>query len=243
VRISHVEEPPASRVAAPAPAPASGWGELKQATVLFADIVSSTEQIARLDPEEAMDRLQPAVKLMCEAVERFGGTVTRTLGDGVMALFGVPRALEGHTRLACEAAMQMQQAMARHASGLRIRVGLHCGLVASDPHGHDINKGGGAHGVTIHLASRVVGLAPPGGVTMTQDCHALVRGLVEVESLVTHLLRALPSRSKFFGCRLSSPRPEAGIFNRASSRLFSAATRRWRCCSRRNAYRRSATLE
>src|SRR3569623_250230 len=65
-------------------------------TVLFADIVDSTEQIARLAPEQAMHRLQPAVTLMCDAVERFGGTVMRTLGDGVMALFGVPSALDEH---------------------------------------------------------------------------------------------------------------------------------------------------
>src|SRR5258706_732046 len=87
------------RSAAPVPAPrnpgavsepSTGWGELKQPTGLFTDTVSSTEQIAQLDPEEAMDRLKPAVMLMCEAVERFGGTVMRTLGDGDMALFGVP---------------------------------------------------------------------------------------------------------------------------------------------------------
>lgn len=176
---------PTGPASAPAPAaePATGWGELKQATVLFADIVSSTEQIARLDPEEAMDRLKPAVMLMCEAVERFGGTVMRTLGDGVMALFGVPRALEGHARLACESALHMQASFAGNPQGFSIRVGLHSGLVASDPHAHDSGKGGGAHGLTIHLASRVIGLAPAGGVTMTEDCHALVRGSVDVESI------------------------------------------------------------
>jgi class 3 adenylate cyclase/tetratricopeptide (TPR) repeat protein len=185
-------------------APPSGWGELKQATVLFADIVSSTEQIAQLDPEEAMDRLQPAVTLMCEAVERFGGTVIRTLGDGVMALFGVPKTLEGHARLACEAALQMQQAMARSSSGLSIRIGLHCGLVASDPDAHD-GKGGGAHGLTIHLASRVIGLAPPGGVTMTQDCHELVRGFVEVDSLGRPPLKGIAEPVEIFRLRAFRP--------------------------------------
>jgi class 3 adenylate cyclase/tetratricopeptide (TPR) repeat protein len=174
---------PALATAPVPPAPVSGWGELKQATVLFADIVSSTEQIAGLDPEQAMERLKPAVLLMCEAVERFGGTVIRTLGDGVMALFGVPTALEGHARLACESALDMQAAFASDPHGLSIRVGLHSGLVASDPHAHDGGKGGGAHGLTIHLASRVVAAAPPGGVAITGECHVLVRHSVEVESL------------------------------------------------------------
>jgi adenylate cyclase len=188
----------APRAAAVPPASASGWGELKQATVLFADIVSSTEQIAQLDPEEAMDRLTPAVSLMCDAVERFGGTVIRTLGDGIMALFGVPKALEGHARLACEAALHMQAAFARNPQGLSIRVGLHSGLVASDPQAHDSGKGGGAHGLTIHLASRVVSVAEAGGVTMTADCHSLVRGSVDVESIGHPALKGIPEVVEIF---------------------------------------------
>jgi len=188
----------AARAPAPVAEPATGWGELKQATVLFADIVSSTEQIAQLDPEEAMDRLKPAVMLMCEAVERFGGTVMRTLGDGVMALFGVPRALEGHARLACESALHMQSLFAGNPQGFSIRVGLHSGLVASDPHAHDSGKGGGAHGLTIHLASRVIGLALPGGVTMTQDCHSLVRGSVDVESIGQPPLKGISEPIEIF---------------------------------------------
>lgn len=188
----------AARAAMAPSAPASGWGELKQATVLFADVVSSTEQIAQLDPEQAMDRLQPAVMLMCEAVERFGGTVMRTLGDGVMALFGVPRALEGHARLACESALHMQAVFTTNAQGLSIRVGLHSGLVASDPHAQDVGKGGGAHGLTIHLASRVVGVAAPGGVALTGDCHSLVRGSVDVESLGHPPLKGIPEPVEIF---------------------------------------------
>ena len=145
-----------------------------------------------------MDRLKPAVMLMCEAVERFGGTVMRTLGDGVMALFGVPKALEGHARLACESALHMQAAFTGNSQGFSIRVGLHSGLVASDPHAHDSGKGGGAHGLTIHLASRVIGLAPPGGVTMTQDCHSQVRGLVDVESLGQPPLKGIPDPVEIF---------------------------------------------
>jgi class 3 adenylate cyclase/tetratricopeptide (TPR) repeat protein len=191
---------PASQTGASAASlePATGWGELKQATVLFADIVSSTEQIAQLDPEEAMDRLKPAVLLMCEAVERFGGTVMRTLGDGVMALFGVPRALEGHARLACESALHMQSLFAGNPQGFSIRVGLHSGLIASDPHAHDSGKGGGAHGLTIHLASRVIGLAPAGGITMTADCHSMVRGSVDVESIGHPALKGIAEPVEIF---------------------------------------------
>jgi adenylate cyclase len=63
-------------------------GERKHATVLFADIVDSTELIAGLDVETAVGRLQPVVAAMVQAVQRFGGTVLRTLGDGLKAAFG-----------------------------------------------------------------------------------------------------------------------------------------------------------
>ncbi|MFI5447547.1 ATP-binding protein [Polaromonas sp. UC242_47] len=166
------------------------WGELKQATVLFADIVSSTEQIADLDAEQAMERLGPALALMCESIEAFGGTVVRTMGDGVMALFGVPKALEGHALLACEAALDMQQAFPGGTHGLRIRVGLHSGQVASDPRNAD-GRGGGAHGLTIHLASRVVSLADPGGICMSESCYGLVRSLCDARPMGSHSLKGI----------------------------------------------------
>ena len=60
--------------------------ERKHATVMFADIVGSTQLIDGLDAEQAMDRLQRPVAEMCAAVQRFGGTVIHTLGDGIMAV-------------------------------------------------------------------------------------------------------------------------------------------------------------
>lgn len=164
-------------------APENKLGGLKQTTILFADIVNSTEHIAGLDPEQAMVKLRPAVQRMCSAVERFGGTVVRTLGDGVMALFGVPRVLEGHAILACKAALAMQAAFEDADDGLRIRVGLHSGQVALDPEAIDATLGGGVHGHAIHLASRVVGLAEPGEVCLTADCLVLVHSACNVRSL------------------------------------------------------------
>lgn len=167
------------------------WGALKHATILFADIVSSTEHVAGLDPEQAMEQLRPAVQRMCNAVERFGGTVVRTLGDGIMALFGVPRALEGHASLACEAALAMQTAFEGPGSSLRIRVGLHSGQVALDTEAVDATRGGGVHGHAIHLASRVVALAEPGGICLTADCLALVRSACDTRPMGKHPLRGI----------------------------------------------------
>jgi class 3 adenylate cyclase/tetratricopeptide (TPR) repeat protein len=169
------------------------WGELKQATVLFADIVGSTDLVAHMDPEEAMARLRPAVLRMRHSVERFGGTVLRTLGDGVMAMFGVPRALEGHALLACQAALHMQAAFKQGGDGLKIRVGLHSGQVASDPQDAEDGRGGGAHGVTIHLASRVIALAQPGGICLTQACRIAAGPGCEVAAMGPHQLKGIPN--------------------------------------------------
>ncbi len=163
--------------------PDAQWGALKHATILFADIVNSTEHVQGLDPEQAMEQLRPAVETMCAVVERFGGTVVRTLGDGVMALFGAPRALEGHASLACESAVAMQAAFEGSSGGLRIRIGLHSGQVAYAPEAIAAPQGGGFHGHAIHLASRVVGFAEAGGICVTSDCLSLVRAICDARPL------------------------------------------------------------
>jgi class 3 adenylate cyclase/tetratricopeptide (TPR) repeat protein len=163
--------------------PDAQWGAIKHATILFADIVSSTEHVQGLDAEQAMEQLKPAIETMCSSVERFGGTVVRTLGDGVMALFGAPSALEGHASLACESALAMQAAFAGSSKGLQIRVGLHSGQVAYAPEAVASPHGGGFHGHAIHVASRIVGLAEPGGICMTSDCLGLVRAVCDTRSL------------------------------------------------------------
>jgi class 3 adenylate cyclase/tetratricopeptide (TPR) repeat protein len=163
--------------------PDAQWGALKHATILFADIVNSTEQVQGLDAEQAMEHLRPATETMCASVERFGGTIVRTLGDGVMALFGAPRALEGHASLACESALAMQAAFDGSSQGLRIRVGLHSGQVAYAPEAITAPQGGGFHGHAIHVASRIVALAEPGGICITSDCLTLVRTVCDARSL------------------------------------------------------------
>jgi class 3 adenylate cyclase/tetratricopeptide (TPR) repeat protein len=208
-------------------------GERKQATVLFADIVSSTELVVGLDPEQAMERLGPAVSIMCEAVERCEGTVVRTLGDGIMALFGAPLAQEGHALLACEAALSMQDAFPPDEGGLRLRVGLHSGEVVSEVAAGELSTERGAHGSTIHLASRLQQIAEPGGICITEDCYRLVRSYCDVRPLGRHALKGFPepleiysllglkpavASQHFLGTNLTSFRgrdPEIAILQRA----------------------------
>ena len=167
-------------------------GELKQVTVLFADLVSSTELIASLTAEGAMQRLKPALDTMCKSVERFDGTVVRTLGDGILAFFGAPRAQEGHALLACEAALAMREAFRTREDAMSIRIGLHSGEIVADAPLLETLTEPGAYGVTIHLASRLPANANSGEICLTDDTYRLVRSFCDVGSLGHRRLRGLP---------------------------------------------------
>jgi hypothetical protein len=100
-------------------------GERKTVTALFADIKGSTELMADLDPEEARAIIDPALKLMIEAVRRYDGYVVQSTGDGIFALFGAPVAHEDHPQRALYAALRLQEELKRclaasHATGAEL---------------------------------------------------------------------------------------------------------------------------
>src|SRR5437016_3017163 len=106
-------------------------------TVLFADIVRSTQLIQSMDAEVASNLLRPVLNVMRLAVERYGGTVIKLIGDGRMGVFGVPTTQEDHAARACHAALAIQTEVGRiakrhdheAATSLRVRVGFNSGLV------------------------------------------------------------------------------------------------------------------
>jgi class 3 adenylate cyclase/tetratricopeptide (TPR) repeat protein len=175
-------------------------GERKQVTVLFADVVGSTELIQGRDAEEAQQLLDGVVKLMMDAVHRYEGTVSRLMGDGLMALFGAPLAHEDHAVRACYAALAMQAAVRQHTEELRrlhgitltIRAGLSAGEVVVRTIRDDLHMDYTAMGQTVHLASRIEQLAEPGSSTLTAETLALVEGYVQVRSLGPVPVKGLP---------------------------------------------------
>jgi class 3 adenylate cyclase len=103
---------------------ASPDGERKTVTALFADIKGSMELMEGLDPEEARAIVDPALKLMIDAVHRYGGYIVQSTGDGIFALFGAPLAHEDHPQRALYAALRMQDEMRRFAERLRAEKGM-----------------------------------------------------------------------------------------------------------------------
>jgi len=77
-------------------------------TALFADIKGSTELMEELDPEEAAAIIDPALKLMIDAVQRYDGYVVQSTGDGIFALFGAPLAHEDHPQRSLYSALRLQ---------------------------------------------------------------------------------------------------------------------------------------
>ena len=163
-------------------------GERKQVTVLFADLKGSMELLADRDPEEARKLLDPVLEKMMGAVHRYEGTVNQVMGDGIMALFGAPLALEDHAVRACYAALAMQSAIRAYNETLRrsqgveiqIRVGLNSGEVVVRAIGSDLRMDYTAVGQTTHLAARMEQLAAPGTTRLTDNTLSLVEGLVKV---------------------------------------------------------------
>ncbi|MBU2288112.1 MAG: zinc ribbon domain-containing protein, partial [Gammaproteobacteria bacterium] len=195
----------ASVQARPAAAPqVVAKAELKLATVLFADIVGSTELVAGLDPEQAMQQLGPAVDAMADAVRRYDGTLGRTLGDGILAFFGAPHAHEGHALLACQAALDMLAASTQFP-GIRIRVGLHSGEVVTDSAQSGSTRESQMHGLAIHLASRIVALAEPGTACMSEDSFLLLRSYYDALALGPRSVKGFDRPVEVY--RLLGPKP------------------------------------
>ena len=124
-------------------------GERKTVSALFADIKGSTELMEELDPEEARAIVDPALKLMIDAVQRYDGYVVQSTGDGIFAIFGAPIAHEDHPQRALYAALRMQEELRRYSTKLvagggnpiEARIGANTGEVRSDRQGVSARAG------------------------------------------------------------------------------------------------------
>ena len=170
-------------------------GERKRITVLFADISNSTSLIQNMDPELGVERLQPALNLMRDAVDRYEGIVNKTQGDGVMALFGTPTPHEDHAVRGCLAALAMQDAAARLGDpNLSIRVGLHTGEMVF----HNIHRTYDVMGSNVHLASRMEQMAESGKILLSTDTFAAAKQFVEAKPLGPQIVRGLSTPVEVF---------------------------------------------
>jgi class 3 adenylate cyclase len=157
--------------------------EYKQVTVLFTDVVRSMDIAAAVGAERLREIMAEVADRCATVVQRFGGTVDKFTGDGIMAVFGAPVALEDHALRACLAALATQEEAKRLAVDvqdrdgvdLQLRVGLNSGEVIAG----DIGSGAlgyTAIGEQVGMAQRMESVAQPGGVMLSASTARLVDG-------------------------------------------------------------------
>src|SRR6202035_3738557 len=172
-------------------APEAIDGERKTVTALFADLKGSTALMEELDPEEARAIIDPALRIMIDAVKRYDGYVVQSTGDGIFALFGAPAAYEDHPQRGLYAALQMQREWHEHGerraagghAALEARIGVNTGEVVV----RTVETGGRAEytpiGHTTNLASRLQTIAPAGSIAVTDRTRKLIEGYFETRAL------------------------------------------------------------
>jgi class 3 adenylate cyclase len=158
--------------------------ERRQLTVMFIDLVGSTELSTRLDPEDLRSIIGAYHRCCAEVVQQNGGFVAKYIGDGVLAYFGYPRAHEDDAERAIRTGLGLTEAVPKLATNaglpLQVRIGLATGLVVvGDLIGSGAAQEQAVVGETPNLAARLQSLADPGAVVIASSTRKLTGGLFE----------------------------------------------------------------
>jgi class 3 adenylate cyclase/predicted ATPase len=162
--------------------------ERKVVTALFADVVGSTALAERLDPEDFRELVDEALDRMIASIERFGGSIERVMGDGVLALFGAPAAHEDDPERAVLAGLRIVEltlayaqeiSRSRAIEGFNVRVGIETGIAVLGRIGRGEQAEWGATGDALNTAARLEASAAPGAVLVGGATHRLVEPLFE----------------------------------------------------------------
>ena len=161
-------------------------GERKQVTVMFCDMEGFTSLSEKLGPEEAYTIMDQIYEILIHKVHDYEGTVNEFTGDGIMALFGAPIALEDAPQRAIRSAYAIHREMTKFSDKIKqekqniptikMRIGIHTGPVVVGTLGNDLRVEFKAVGDTVNLASRIEGLAEPGSTYVSEDTFKLLKG-------------------------------------------------------------------
>lgn len=200
-------------------------GERKRVTVLFCDIANSTALAERLGEERMHELLNRFFEHALEEVHHFEGSVNQFLGDGFMALFGAPLALEHHEKHAILASLGLRRRLAAHFDdvakhaqmAIQVRMGLNTGHVVVGKIGDNLRMDYTANGDTTHVAARLQAMAAPGEVLIANSTFEAARNMIEAlplgqvqirgvsAPLAVHRVTGVSAAGS--GTRLSSTRP------------------------------------
>jgi len=168
-------------------------GEKRQVTVMFCDMKGFTPLSEKLGSESMYAMMDEVYEILIHRVHAYEGTVNEMTGDGIMALFGAPIALEDAPQRALRSAMSIHREISRYNEkvkkekgdlpNIQMRVGIHTGPVVVGTLGNDLRVEFKAVGDTVNLAARMEQLAEPGTTYVTEDTFKLTEGYFRFEAL------------------------------------------------------------
>jgi class 3 adenylate cyclase/tetratricopeptide (TPR) repeat protein len=175
------------------PAPSvAGEAQRRHLTVMVCDLVESTPLAGSLDPEDFRDVLSAYQRACATAIGSFDGYIAQYRGDGVLAYFGYPRAHEDNAQRAVHAGLAILDEIAaldgqlgeQHGISLKVRIGVHTGIVVAGEMGEGEARDQRAIvGETPHVAARLESIAPHGSMLISDATRELVDGYFETEPL------------------------------------------------------------
>jgi class 3 adenylate cyclase/tetratricopeptide (TPR) repeat protein len=167
-------------------------GERRQATIMFCDMQGSTPLTEKLGPEETFSLMDQVYEILIHKVNEYAGTVNEMRGDGILALFGAPIALEDSPQRALRSALAIHREIEKfneknkhnfRTPPVLLRIGINSGPVVVGAVGNDLRVQFTAVGDTINMAARMEKLAEPGTTYMAEKTFNLTRDLFHIESL------------------------------------------------------------
>ena len=200
-----LEYPAADIPSPPIQQPAVAGAERRQLTVMFCDLVGSTELSTKLDPEDLQDIIRAYQEAATHEIRKFDGFIAKYMGDGILVYFGYPKATEHNAEVAVKTALGIIKAMpavnAAAALGdgveIAVRIGVATGIVVV---GEIVGEGEAQERTVVgeapNLASRLQGLAQPNGVVIGSATRSLVGDLFICEDLGDHELKGIAGRVK-----------------------------------------------
>ena len=201
-------------------------GERKCVTVMFCDMAGFTPLVEKLGPEKSYIIMDQVYEILIHKVHDYEGTVNEMTGDGIMALFGAPVALEEAPQHAVRSAYAIHREIARFNDKisqeipklppLMMRIGIHTGFVVVGSLGNNLRVEFKAVGDTVNMASRMEGLAEAGTTYVTEDIFKQTKGFFRFEALGSKKVKGKENPIEVF--RVVAPNPQRTKFDVSAER-------------------------
>ncbi|MEJ2364355.1 MAG: tetratricopeptide repeat protein, partial [Deltaproteobacteria bacterium] len=174
--------------------------------------VSSTRLMRELDPEENLAIIDTALQNLAAPVKAHGGKVTRFMGDGFLAVFGLPKARENDPEMAVRAGLGILETALgiaqdleekHHREGFQVRIGVNTGLVVA---GGVTEAESTMMGAAVNLAARLESVAPPGGLLISRYTYQHVRGIFDLDPGKSIRMKGFPEPVQVYQVKRAKPR-------------------------------------